>query len=38
MCVKNVIMVEGESASNIVVYDVDGTSYAPEGKIHNLEN
>jgi magnesium-transporting ATPase (P-type) len=38
MCVKNVIMVEGENASNIVVYDVDGTSYAPEGKIHNLEN
>lgn len=33
MCVKHLILLENENSSSIKVYDVEGTSYAPEGEI-----
>lgn len=37
MCVKNVIMLSGADASTTKVFDVEGTSYVPEGDIHGFE-
>lgn len=31
MCVKNVIILDGEQSNSIRVFEVEGTSYAPEG-------
>lgn len=37
MCVKNVILLSGKDAASVRVFDVDGTSYTPEGKINGFE-
>ena len=37
MCVKNIILLEGEGSNTATIFNVDGTSYAPEGNVHGLE-
>jgi hypothetical protein len=37
MCVKNIIILDGNSADTQAIFDVDGSSYHPEGKVHGLE-
>ena len=31
------ILLEGEEASSMSNFEVDGTSYHPEGKVHGIE-
>jgi len=37
MCVKHVILLDGDNGSSANIFEVEGTSYAPEGKILGLE-
>ena len=37
MCVKNVIFLSGKDATSVRIFEVDGTSYTPEGKINGFE-
>lgn len=37
MCVKHIILLDGVAGSSVNVFDVEGTSYAPDGKILGVE-
>lgn len=37
MCVKEIILLEGENAGSMKILSVEGSSYHPEGKIEGLE-
>lgn len=37
MCVKHIILLDGVAGSSVNVFDVEGTSYAPDGRILGVE-
>lgn len=38
MCVKNFVLLDGEKAEDFINFNVEGTSFMPEGDIPELRN